>query len=387
LRESGHHLHLLCYGIDGREEDERRDDGVIVRYIQPHKRRWQRRLDNWRFCFLFRNVLWENQITRFVQDFALQALHVHDLPLVGAAYHVAQQFGLPVVADLHENYPSALQYYWKSPWKKAVLYNRKRWQRYECAICTRVDRVLCVIEESRDRLVDLGVPGGKITIIPNACPPEFENSPIDRQIIEQYRDHFVISYIGTISGSHRGVDVAIQAMGHLRKLVPAARLLIVGRVSDLYMPEFQRLVSDPKVSDVVEFAGWRPFEQVPSYILASDVCLVPHNRSVQTDASGPHKLFQYMMLERPVVVSDCCSLKRIAQESGGAAVFRAGDPADLARVLAELYADSARREALGARGHQLALTGAYSWRETQKRLLAIYRALSDSSHMSQPGDA
>ena len=378
LREGGHHLHLLCYGIDGRQEDERRDDGVIVRYIQPHKRRWQRRLDNWRFCFLFRNVLWENQITRFVQDFALQALHVHDLPLVGAAYHVAQQFGLPVVADLHENYPSAVQNYYGSPLRKAVLYNHGRWTRYETRMCKAVARVLCVVKESRELLGQHGVPLEQIVIVPNVTPPDWSKSPVDQEIIDRYRDRFVISYIGGF-GYHRGVDVAIEAMHAVKQQIPQALLLLAGRGAPWFMVDFERWISDPQVADVIDFVGWRPLAEVPSLIQASDICLVPHNTGTQTHASAPHKLFQYWMLGKPVVVSNCRSLQRIAQESRGAAVFEAENAEDLARVLIELYRDDERRKQLGANGYAMAMNGEYSWKETSETLNQVYCELSPAS--------
>jgi glycosyltransferase involved in cell wall biosynthesis len=376
LAANGHRLFLLAYGADGRTGEEQRDDGVTVRYVQQYPGRWQRRLDNWRFAFSFRNALWEGEIARFCRDYQIEALHVHDLPLVTSAHQVARRLSLPLVADFHENYPWALQSYWQPSLRRTTLYNLSRWRRYELRACAQADRVICVIEETAERLVAAGVPHDKLVIVPNVSPPEFADSPLDPQILARTRDRYVVSYIGSISGHHRGLDVAIRAMATLRQHVPSALLLILGRAPDWLLAELQALMAAPDVAGSVEFLGWRPMAEVPSYIMASDVCLVPHSPDEQTHASGPHKLFQYMMLGRCVVVSDCRSLARIAHESGAAAVFRAGDPEDLARVLLELAQHPEKRQELGDSGRELTLEGAYSWSEAQRRLLGVYEQLA-----------
>jgi len=49
----------------------------------------------------------EESIDRYVLDNGLDVLHVHDLPAVASALSVARRRGIPVVYDMHENYPAA----------------------------------------------------------------------------------------------------------------------------------------------------------------------------------------------------------------------------------------------------------------------------------------
>jgi len=373
LSEAGHRLFLLCRG---REQvgDEHREDGITVRYLCFPKNFAFRALNSARFYLTFRSLFWERECARFVRDFQLNALHVHDLPLVGSTYAVAKRFGLPVVADLHENYPEALQVWYGSSLRKATLNSKERWLRYEKDICLRVSRVLVVVEESKEYLIKRGIPASKILVIPNVTSPEFAQMPLDQRILGRYRDHFIISYIGGF-GPHRGIDIAIRAMRPLKALVPSARLLLVGSGQEGYVKELYQLVEKMGVQDTVEFTGWRPFAEVPSYIQASDVCLVPHNPSEQTDASAPHKLFQYWMLGKPVIVSSCRSLQRIVSLAQGGLVFEAGNPQSLAQTIARLHENPSLRHVLGENGRQMVLSGEYSWQQTAARLNALYREL------------
>ena len=132
----------------------------------------------------------------------------------------------------------------------------------------------------------------------------------------------------------------------------------------------------PSAEDCVELIEWVPFDKVNSYIAASRACLVPFESLRHTQASAPHKLFQYMLMEKPVVVSSCASLERIINETGAGLVFRAGDPADLARCLIQLFEDKdGLAERLARNGRKAALSGPYSWKTDARRLVEAYRSL------------
>jgi len=95
---------------------------------------------------------------------------VRDLPLAPLALVVARARGIPVVLDMAECYPEMLRARWKfggatpvdalvrNPWLADIL---------ERATTRRVDHTLVMVEESRDRLLALGVSGDRVTIVSN----------------------------------------------------------------------------------------------------------------------------------------------------------------------------------------------------------------------------
>ena len=374
LQGAGYEIALLCYGRAGLQGDDERQDGVIVRSIQPPRSRNARRLNNWWNCVAFRDPYWRPRIADFARDLQLEALHVHDLPLVGTALQVAHRHRIPLVADLHENYPAAVQNYHDSWMKKRVLYSVRRWTRFERWACERADRVICVIDESKQRLVAGGIPQDKIVVVPNATHPDFAERATDRYAVSRYGDRFVVSYIGAIN-TNRDIESLIRAVGMLRQAIPQIFLLAVGNGPEWHMGRLRALAQKKGIEDLVEFTGWRPFGELPSYIEASDVCILPLRPSVQAHASGPHKFFQYAMMGKPIVLSDCRSLQRLARESQAALSFESQNPASLAGAIEKLYRDAALRKRLGMKGRDYALNGPYSWQRASANLAAIYAEL------------
>lgn len=329
-----------------------------------------------RFSIRGIDPLWQRQITKAVPENDIDVVHVHDLPLVNTGLQVARRMGIQVVADLHENYPEAVQFYGKT-WRDKianVLISERRWRRFEKSWLEQVDRVITVIDEMKERIVKVyGVPRQKITVVMNTEDLDsFLSIPIKEDIVRRYEPYFTISYMGNF-GRHRGIQTAISAMPKILQQVPNARLVVVG-AGGASEVELRKLARDLKLGDAVEFTGRQPFEAVPSYIAASKVCLIPYIKSVQTNASGPRKLFQYMALGKPLVVSSMASLRRIIGETGAGLVYPAEDADALAKSVIRLYDDSSLANRLGQAGLTAARTK-YNWRMEGKKLVHLYQSL------------
>jgi glycosyltransferase involved in cell wall biosynthesis len=372
LTGRGHEVHLLLEARPGQPAEEEYKGMYLYRGVRMGRLR--EIYHRYTFNFTFEDLMWRGAIRDFCRSRRVEVLHVHDLPLVGEAAGVAAELGIPVVADLHENYPAGLQVWYENRLKKNTIYQLGRWSRYEREVLGRVDAVIAVVEESRQRLVDLGVPREKVYVVPNTASRDREKIPIDPIIVERYRERFVLSYIGGFA-PHRGLDTVIRGMPTVRKSIPGALLLLVGDRNDSYRRYLLRLASGLGCEEAVEMTGWQPFEKIWSYIDASDICLVPHARNPHTDTTIPHKIFQYMSLKKPVVVSDCPPLKRVVEDSGGGRSFVHNDPQDFARQVIALYRDGDSRRTMGEAGRE-AFLDRYNWDSTSGELVALYERLA-----------
>lgn len=380
LIADNHEVHLLAYmRINSCEPPEEYIEGLQVRRIHRAKEAlsfFRHLWDSLRFHMTFRSSYWANQIERFARDFKLDVLHVHDLPLVGTAIALGRNLGIPVIADLHENYPAGLDV-WnadkRSP-KVWITANPKRWTGYEGRAARLASHIIVVVNEAKNRLMKQhGLPAEKITVLMNVEDMDyFQSIQPDLEILARYRDSFVISYIGG-GGKHRGLDTAIRAIPYLKEMVPKMKFIIVG-LREVDQNRLQELAKDEGVNDLVETIGWQPFSKVPSYIQASEICLVPHKQNPHTDSTIPHKLFQYMLANRPVVVSSCLPLKRIVEETRSGLVFRAGDPHDLAKQIQTLFENIQLRKDCGFHGYQ-AVLNRYNWAVEGQKLCLLYKSL------------
>jgi len=368
-----HDLSLLCL----RDGDPERE---TVEALDVHRFEWNARSLPARAVnrafYLFRSFapIWYRRIDRFAAERDLDALHVHDLPLVGTAMRVARERDLRLVADLHENYPAAVRQYRAEKSRLDRLRARllRPIGRVEAAerAAMDADAVLTPVEEGRDHYTeDCGADPDRVHVVGNTVDlSAFDLDPEPADV-----DGFVVSYVGSF-GPHRGLETLVDAMPALARAVPDARLLLVGSGSDRYERGLRERVAERGVADRVTFTGWVEFEAVPGYVAASDVCAVPHRRTEHTETTVPHKLFQYMALARPVLVTDVGPLGRIVREADCGVVVADGDGEGAAEALAGLAGDPERARRLGENG-QRAVDARFNWARDAERLRAAYRSL------------
>lgn len=370
---AGHAVSLFCLDLGGAPARETIDGVAIVRY--PMRRAFWKKASALILTVPLYRRWFRARLPGFLRAHRIDALHVHDLPLVAEGVRAARAAGIPLVADLHENYPAAVRLYaWANRWPGRWLVSPRAWEAYEKRVLPQADRIVVVIEEARRRLCELGIglDADRITVVENTVHvEEFESFPRDAALRRRLERDFTVTYLGTFD-RHRGLEAAIDAVALVRAALPEIRLVLVGTGS--IERELRERARARGVADRVDFEGWQPFARFPSYVRGSRACLIPHLKSAHTDTTIPHKLFHCMLLERPVVATDCAPIARIVRETGAGCIYPSGDAAALAKALLELR-DADRRRAMGEAGRRAVLTR-YRWDVTAERLLALYAGLA-----------
>jgi glycosyltransferase involved in cell wall biosynthesis len=381
LAASGHRVTVICNLLIEDRPLMGEWNGCLIRRLAEQRFWLQKKVKSLKRRVSFYDGFWDRQLTKILREESFDVLHVHDLPMLGTALLVGKRYKIPVVADLHENYPAGLGgYKLHNPriHQRILSWFDKpsRWKAYELRCAAEADYLLVVVEEAKLRFIEAGIPEDKIAVIENTPDADyFLGLPLDEKLVAQYENEFVISYIGKFGGRHRGLDTAIQAMPAILKEISNARLVLVGKGG--IKPVLEQMVAELSLNGKVMFVDWQPFEKIPSFVASSDVCLVPHHSNPNTEASSPHKLFQYMLMGKPVVVSSCKSLQRVVEETGSGLSFKAGDRQALASAVVKLKDEGVRRR-LGEAGRRAVLKK-YNWGRTSSKLVRIYEHLAQKT--------
>jgi len=285
------------------------------------------------------------------------------------------------VADLHENYPEGVREWRKMrmPLAKKMydyIMTPGRYHRNAKRVLPQMNEVVTVVDEARDLyLREYGLDPNRTTVVMNAEDVSaYDSYSIDEAIVAKYRGKFVLSYVGGF-GRHRGLDSCIRAMPAIRAAIPEAILLLVGgKSSDQDVRAMMDLCKELGVQDCVEFTGWVDYGKVPSYIKAGSLCLIPHLVSPHTNSTIPHKLFQYMAMQKPVVATDCTPIKRIVEETQSGVIFPSNDHEALAKAVIALHADPERMAELGRNG-RAAVETRYNLTNELRKLEQVYQRL------------
>lgn len=376
LTRAGHRVFLLAKDRKHLKREDQIEDISMVR-VPLARSELRHGLGNWQALLTFVNSAMKDEIRHFINKWGIDAIHVHDLPLVKTALASARRAQVPVIADLHENYPAGLQVWEPENRLLHFLFNGyDRWAAHERRVLEKVEHVIVVVEEARQRLISLGLPQEKVTVVMNTEMPEFvTEANIDPEVLKRYEGYFVMSYIGSYFGSHRGLGCLIDAMPRICREIAHARLLIVGWGRPQYERALRERINQMGVGAAVEFIERQPFHRVPSYLAASNISLIPHDSNPHTEATIPHKLFQAMLLAVPVVVSSCRPLRRVVESARCGLVFEAGNPSSLADAVMTLYRDEAMAQLYAENGRKAALYGEFSFERTTDALKSVYARL------------
>lgn len=379
LISAGYDVHLLCL----RKTDEPCQEDIHqlkITRIDAGKNNYVLAFWDVIMSINFVHPRFKSAALKLIELEGIKLIHIHDLPLAGTALFIKKENNdVKVIVDLHENYPEALKTWFK--WKRnpivrlknKLFLNPVRWTQFEKKACQEADAIIAVVDEMKQRLIDLyQTTEEKITVVTNTEDKLFVNQALDKTVYQELEGKFVITYSGGI-GPHRGVDTAIKGMGFLAHL--PIHLAIVGFGSPSVMSSLQALVTSLHLNNV-HFYGYQPFSKFYSYMHMANANVIPHQSNGHTDNTVPHKLFQGMMAEKPLIVSSCAPLKRYVKNFDCGVVFKAGDEKDFADKVEMLYRNKPLQTQLAKNGYDATMRGELNWEATQMSLLNLYKRLS-----------
>jgi glycosyltransferase involved in cell wall biosynthesis len=368
LINAGHQVFLFCLKYQDEKTSEIINGIQVKRY---HSNKLDYKLSALAYTVPLYTFLMKIKIHQFIKDTKVETLHIHDIRIAQAVFNANKKHNLPVVLDLHDNMPEVMKLYphlQKFPGKYII--SPKRWKLKEEEFIIKADKVISVSPEFIDTLIArLPSEKEKFVLVPNTIRKSFfEDYKVDENIIERYKNKFVILYLGD-TNIRRGLQTAISSVATLQQKIPNLKLVIVGKnTTDTIL---KQQVKDLSISDFVDFEGWQDVTLFQSYIISSAVCISPLHRNLQHDVAYANKIFQYMSLAKPLLVSDAIAQKRLVEKTNSGLVHQEKNVEDFTDKVLKLYADETLRTELGENGKHF-VRNEFSWEQTSKKLLHLY---------------
>ena len=228
------------------------------------------------------------------------------------------------------------------------------------------DLVFTVTEDLKEVYVARGADARKIRVVLNGPDPRHWQAPAASV---PTAPGFTAVCHGSIEDRY-GHDVIVNAVHLVRDRLPDLRVRIAGQGTKA--AEVERLIAELGVGDKVQLLGWLDHEELERELRQADVGLVAQRSSPYSNLVHTIKMYDYMLLGKPVVASRLRSTGRYFDETT-VRYFRPDDPADLAEALVELHDCPERRRSLaeaGARRHEQ-----LGWVTQRKALIDGYHDL------------
>jgi len=374
LTENGHEVFVLCLKFKKEQSDETYLGINIIRKYMP--RIVHKKLFALVITVPFYRWFWRKQIKEFIDNHKIDVLHVHDLPLCGEGIRIAKQKGLPLVGDMHENYPELIQVQrFSNTFTGKLLISKKKWYRKEKQWLNKIDNIVCVEKEMMERMSAFA-PNARFYPVPNTPNIDniFSQQTDNPEIRNKTFGKFNLFYFGKTDNA-RGIDTMIESIKYIKDKIPEIHMIVVG--SGIALDDYIKQTKEMGYDKYISFEGWHPESQLRDYMAHVDVSIIPHIKSVQTDNSSPNKLFIAMAFEKPVIVSNCNSIARIVNDSQSGLVYESGNAKALASCVVEMYQHPDTRKRFSENA-KMAIQKTYDWNITVRPLIRLYSELADT---------
>jgi glycosyltransferase involved in cell wall biosynthesis len=230
-----------------------------------------------------------------------------------------------------------------------------------------MDAVVAHSEHGAARLRDeVGLAASKVRVIPHGAFDYLTKLPEEKPLPPELEgaEGPVILCFGLLR-PYKGIENLLEAF----RQVKGAELWIVGNPR-MDLAPLRRLANEASghVRLVTRFVD---DAEIPAIFRRADLVVLPY-----LDAEHSGVLYTGLAFGKPLVLSAVGGFPEVA-ETGAARLVPPGDTAALASTLAELAGDESARAELAAAATRAA-AGPFSWDETARRTLALYRELIEA---------
>jgi len=282
------------------------------------------------------------------------------LPSYGVALLKKHFNGRPVVLDIDDLETSWFEHFrgvrlWKTIFNPSgPVYTR--WIQKHIRLADEITTVSTQLQKKYGRGVI--IPHGKDTT--HFDPARYDRDTMRKELqIENFK---IIMFLGT-ARPHKGLDDIVRALHMLDR--DDIRFMIVGAGTE---PKYDKMLTELG-RDKVILKSEISFHDIPAYLHAADLIILPQKKTIQSYGQIPAKVFDAMAMAKPIIAANVADLPLILDGCG--IIVEPEDIAALAEKIAWVFANPGAAAEMGRRAREKC-TAEYSWDVMEKKLVAVF---------------
>lgn len=234
-----------------------------------------------------------------------------------------------------------------------ILYNPElmaRLRRMERECLTRADRIITISRRTAAFLQELGIPPGKIRVIPNTAGQASDIGSAEYPCAGIFEDAKargvkVLLYAGTLA-PWQGVDTMLRALAFLRHRTDLH--LVMAASSRKWSGRIRRQLDLLQISGMVTLLTGIDHTAMPDLYAGSYLSLAPLARGARNEIQGccPLKIVESMACATPVLASDLPVVRELVRHGEDGWLVPPDSPRALAGAASMLLDDQSLRDRL-----------------------------------------
>lgn len=240
-------------------------------------------------------------------------------------------------------------------------------RRYYPRLVRNSRKTVVISEGLKQSAIEAGLQADKFLVRPDAV--DFAAFDIDismadaRKQVGLETEGKIVLYTGRFS-HWKGTDTLIEAA---RYLPSGIQVILVGGFEG--EPEVARQTARRfEVADRVRIVEFRPHAEMPLYMKAADLVVLPNlaENALSMYHTSPLKLFEYMAAQRPIVASDLPAIREVVDDQT-ATLTMPGDARQLASGICDVLDRAEASSERVAKAYKLAKM--HTWDERARLIL------------------
>jgi glycogen(starch) synthase len=369
LVRDGVEVHVLTRG-GGRPDPAEERHGVLVHRVREPQ--FPMDID------LF--VRWVQAMNADMRELAFELgdqhefdlVHSHDWLVAGAAEAVARRLDRPWLVTVHAT-EFGRHAGWVHKHPESHIHSAER------RMVRRAGHVITCSRYMKDHVAHVfGVPGARITVIPNGIDPR-DLEPVVAPDLDVLRARFarpderLVLLVGRLV-YEKGFHLALDALAGVIRQFGDVRFVVAG--TGTAEAELKRQARRLRLTRHGTFLGWVGDDMLHSLYRVADLCIVP----------SIYEPFGLVALEAMAsgclcVVADTGGLREVVPDDGTVGLrFPSRDSGALGEILEQALSDDDARAQLVAEAREHVLR--FDWEAVARRTGELYRSMASSDRWS-----
>lgn len=231
------------------------------------------------------------------------------------------------------------------------------------------DGIICISTFLINFYRERGVGREKLILVPSTVDPRRFSMRQGKPLPYRY-----IGYFGALTFKRDNVDVLIKAFARLTIRFPDFHLVLGGIGTDMDRKDILTLVKDLQLTNKVNLLDFMPRDEITKYITGADILVMVRSKGLESQASFPSKLTEYLASARPLISVDVGEISDYLSDGVNAFLVPAGDFEVLSEKIAYIIRNFNDATKIALEGRKLTDT-VFNYHYQAERIIRFVEAL------------
>ena len=359
--ENGIIVHVICFGSQYNSEGDGQTNGI--KFYHPFGqrkrnkyfviRRFQKLLKYFNAIKLIKRI---NNDEKIIAINSWTDIFLNHL----LAWFLAKIFKTKLIVECSEH---PLRQYQNGALKKKIGILKFY---LEANLC---DGVFCISQFLVDFYRKYGVNQRKLFLVPSTVDPARFTKTGENPITRPY-----IGYFGSLTFVRDNVDLLIRAFARVSSKHSEMQLVLGGFCSESEKKQLLDLIAELNIQSKVQLLGFLTREEILTYISHADILVMVRSNDLQSKASYPSKLTEFLASSKPVITVNVGEIPLYLSDGVNAFLVEPGNPDALAKKLNYVIRNYELAQKVGQKGKELTDT-IFNYNYQVKRMIGFINSL------------